>query len=489
MAIIYNMQFDQVPNKPFDEAYGPNPVTLSGIPYNDATGAITADKYVLQIYRGTSPSGTLVADLRQSPNAQGLAIFDIQNVLQNFVAPSPNNVEEIGEVGPPLLTSRNESVDYYLEATSETAGQLLPKPGETGYINGSWASSLGFLDFGGTKPYYKTTFTTATFIPALSQPAPNCAAIVKQAQPFSDMNTYRLGSEITDGKPAWLTDNMRVYDHYVTIDDMTTISYYNVPTGTKPAAANSIEAFVFWQYSGNSFLSVNPVYNVQPNGGGPNSTTGQGSIPVWPYKAITCGTGPQNFGALNTGSTTHYYVATAPYTGNACLSTITGLADGSMHYVHRFNIIEPDCNDFAHYQFSWLNSYGFRDYYTFNKRKDRSVNIARNEYLKEAADYNGTEYSVNIYDRGTTVYSQTLEETFTAFTDFISDAEALFLEGLFTSADVKVRFGDAPGVEKYQWVPVALLSTNWTEKTYRKDKLFQYDIRFKLAHNLKSQRG
>jgi hypothetical protein len=97
--------------------------------------------------------------------------------------------------------------------------------------------------------------------------------------------------------------------------------------------------------------------------------------------------------------------------------------------------------------------------------------------------------SVNIYDRGTTVFSQTLPEEFSAFTGFVSDADALYLEGLFISADVKVRFDDAPGAERYQWVPVSLLSSAYEEKTVRKNQLFQYDIKFKLAHNIKSQRG
>lgn len=465
----------QTPNLPFDQAYGPNPVTLTGIPTVPATGVIDADKYVLQIL----VNGTIIADLRQTPNAQGRAIFDIQNTLQNFVSPSPNYIEEIGFIGTDLSNSINESVAYQLHVGYEKNG-LVTIEGE---------SSQVYIDFGGTKAYYEVPYSAATYVPALITGAQaGCTSILKQANPFTDQKAYRLGSQITDGKPTWLTDTMRVYDHYVSADDMTTLSYYNVPSGTGPAAAQSIDAFVFWQYDGNTFLGVNPIYNTQSNGGGPNGTPGQGAVPDYPYKAITTAAGPKNFQDFET-QTTHYYVATAPYTGAACLSTITGLADGSMHYVHRFNIIEPDCNDFPTYQFSWLNSYGFRDYYSFKKRKDRGVNISRNTYLREAADYNAGTYSVDIYDRGTTVYSQALEETFTAFTDFISDADALFLEGLFISADVKVRFNDAPGAEKYQWVPVALQSSSYTEKTYRKDKLFQYDIKFKIAHNLKSQRG
>jgi hypothetical protein len=106
MAVILT----QTPTLPFDQAYGPNPVTLSGIPTDPITGVITADKYVLQIYR----AGQLIADLRQTPNSQGVAIFDIQNTLQNFVAPSPNNVEEIGYIGNDLLNSAAETTPYQL---------------------------------------------------------------------------------------------------------------------------------------------------------------------------------------------------------------------------------------------------------------------------------------------------------------------------------------------------------------------------------------
>ena len=458
---------------PFDQAYGPNPVTLTGIPFDPVTGALTADKYVLQIWR----NGQLIADLRQTPNAVGNAIFDIQNTLQNFVAPSPNNVEEVGYLGSDLMNSANESTPYNFKTGYESNGAVTidNQPGQI------------YLDFGGTKKYYEVPYTTITYIPTLTEFAAGCTTILKQQQPFTAMKQFRLGADITDGKPAWLTNTMRVYDHYVTLSDMTTISYYNSVNGTGPALAKSIDAFVFWQYDTNTLLGVNQLYNTVGNGGGPNTVPAEGLTPAYPTRAITCGTGPLNFQDLDPLAT-HYYVATAPYTGAGCPNqTIGGLADGSMHYVHRFNIIQEGCNDFPEYQFSWLNEYGFRDYYSFRKRKDRGVKINRNEYLKEAANYNASTYVVNIYDRGTTVFSQTLPEEFSAFTGFISDADALYLEGLFISADVKVRFNDSDTPTK--WVPVSLMSTDYVEKTVRKDKLFQYDIKFKLAHNIKSQRG
>jgi len=463
----------QSPAVPFDQTYGANPVTLTGAPVDPVTGVITSDKYVLQIFRG----GQKIADLRQTPNAIGNAIFDIQNVLQNFVSPSPNYIEQIGYIGNDLNNSAQETVNYSMSYGVETAGVVS--------IQGS---SPLFLAFGGTKEYYEVPYDPSQFIPVINQTGVGCTYITQQGQPFTDLQEYRLGASITDGKPTWLLDTMRVYDHYVTRDDMTTISYYNSVTGnTTPALVKSIDAFVFWQYAGNTLVSNDLLYNVTSNGGGPNIGSGQGLQPVYPFSAITCGTGPKNFQGFNPFVTTHYYVSTSAF--QECAAINQDLTDASMHYVHRFNIIEESCNDFPEYQFSWLNKYGFRDYYSFRKRKDRSVKIKRNEFLKEAANYNAATYNVNIYDRGTTVYSQNLPEEFTAFTNYLSDAEALYLQGLFISADVKVRFNDAPGAQQFEWVPVSLISTDYTEKTYRKDRLFQYNIKFALAHNIKSQRG
>ena len=464
----------QTPNLPFDQAYGANPITLEGIPVNPVTGITAADKYVLQIWR----SGNLIADFRQSSNEVGKAIFDIQQTLQNFVAPSAYNIEETGYFGNEIRNSAEESTPFQLKAGYELNGGVI--------INSEPAQV--FLDFGGTKAYYEVPYNATPYIPLLSTGGTGgCTIIDEQAQPFTDMQNFRLAGSITDGKPNWLLNNMRVYDHYVTVNDMTTISYYNGVRGTGPLLAKSIEAFEFYQYSGNTLLTQDVYLNIQSTGGGPNTTPGQGLIPVYPVSGLTLGTGPKNFQDFDSINCTHYYVSTLA--NDPCSEDYPSLTDDSMHYVHRFNIIGSNCLDFPEYQFSWLNSFGFRDYYSFSKRKDRRVSIKRNEFLKEAADYASGSYSVNQSQRGTTVYSQELQQEFSAFTDYLSDEDALFLEKLFISADVKVRFDDAPGSQRYKWVPVSLLSSAYEEKTYRKNKLFQYEIRFKIAHNIKSQRG
>ena len=69
----------------------------------------------------------------------------------------------------------------------------------------------------------------------------------------------------------------------------------------------------------------------------------------------------------------------------------------------------------------------------------------------------------------------------------MNDEEAKLLKHLYQSAEVKVRF--STGEYADQWVPVTILSTSYTEKNYKKDKLFQYTVKFRLASNIKALRG
>ena len=475
--------FQQQPSIPFDQAYGPNPVTVAGMPVDPITGIPQADKYVLQVV----VNGAIIADIRQSPNRSGVAIFDIQNTLQNFVSPSKDNIEELGYFGLDLSNSAAESVSYVLRASTETGGVVPAYPGDPG----EWATSNILLDFGGKKEYFEVPYNTGPYIPALAtSPVAGCTTVFRPANVFSERFTGRRAIDIAaagEGIPAFISGNtVKVIEQNVTVDDMTTTSFFNGVSGTGPLLAQGIEAFVFYQYNGAVLLSTNVIYNQQSTGGGPQTATSQGVTPIYPFVGITAATGPKNFQDFDGSLVTHYYVIAQPY--GTC-GNIPNISDASMFNPMRFNIVDANCSDFPEYQFSWLNKYGFRDYYSFNKRKDRTVAIKRNTYLQEAADYSSSSYNVNVYNRGTTVFSQALQENFTAFTDFISDEDAIFLESLFTSPDVKVRFNDKSGAAQYEWVPVSLLSTSYTQKTSRKDQLFQYDIKFKRAHNLKSQRG
>ena len=113
----------QTPHSPFDMAYGANPITLSDISNN-------ADKYALRIYvvGQTEP----IADIRQTPNRVGRAIFDIQNILQSQVGPMVNNIDSLNyqsfQSNTRLALAGRSLVEYQIATAEETGG--IPAAGQ-----------------------------------------------------------------------------------------------------------------------------------------------------------------------------------------------------------------------------------------------------------------------------------------------------------------------------------------------------------------------
>ena len=487
----------------YNLAYGPNPVTLSSL----TTGAA---KYVLQVQ---TVGGTVLADIRQTANTEGKAIFDIQNILQSYVHVSPVNTEQIGlgNASPANLQQSIQEVErYILRIGDETGGVVDLKPQSYG----------PYEVIGGKKPWYDLTWAEGPYQGAIrgDDSNPPCTDVYSNGQPLSDNSEYILGSELTTmgvTAPTSIGINTRVQIHDVFPDDLHTVSYFNkLYTGglpTPPANAQGIEGFRITSYELDGTLVDDVIIpNIVANGGGPNVNYGDGNQPIDNTLVITGGFGPQNLSNFNYYTTplatanftldsavAYYYVQTVAYTPGTCLATFTGYADESLHWVQMYRIYgrgaafnNSGCLDYDRIEFSWLNSFGFRDYYTFTKKNVRSTKRKANNFLANTADYNASLYATSTGARGFTTYSQEIKEEFTAETGYMSDEDADYLEGLFNSPDVRVRLGqNGPLAYEAYFFACNVTSASWTEKSFRKDKLFQYTIKFRLANNVKSQRG
>ncbi len=472
----------QKPSLPFDMAYGANPFTLDGI-------TPSQDKYALRIYivGNVDP----VADIRQSPNRFAKAIFDIQNILQSIVGPSDYNIDNVG-VGQqrPMHIANGELIQYQIGLNTETNGTL----------DGPWLiQPTIYTSIAGSKQYYDVPFNASKYQPKIQGDINGCTILnpaSKSPQGFAlSDNTWTISDTATgdDFYAEQWRSPQGIDMHNVYSDSVCTKSFYNVTSKTGPIppvfTAQGIELFLVVQFDANGLLiSETEVDNIQSNGGGPNVTPGQGLVPTGNFQTITFGCGPANIPEVNINSLTKtYYVMPMVFSPTSAACGNSGVMQPSGWKTQGFRILDEECNDYSHIQFAWLNSLGFRDQFTFTKRNEKKINTKRNEYLKEAADYNSNSYSVDEQSRGFTTYSQTIKETWSAETGFINDEEAKLLESMFKSAQVNVRFTD--GEYLNQWVPVRLQSSSYVEKTYRKDRLFQYTVNFTLASNIKSQRG
>jgi hypothetical protein len=394
-----------------------------------------------------------------------------------------------------MRIANGELVQYQIGYTTETNGQL---------DDPFTVSPIVYTTLGGSKEYWQVPYDEgAEFIPIVDADVNGCTDINYWARPLSD-NTWTIADTETEDNLLTVNGGYPspggIDVHNVYRDDQCTKSFWqNISRVAAPYPANTavqgIEAFHILQCnaSGNIFNTTTLV-NTQSNGGGPNISLGQGLIPTGNFNVITLATGPANFpqGTLS-AACTHYYIVPVLWTPLSPTNCTTDeqsqapLMSEAAWRIQRYNILEKPCNDYPHVQFAWLNSEGFRDQFTFTKRNEKKINTKRNNFLKEAADYNDTRYIVDKQSRGFTTYSQTIKEDWTATSGYMNDEEVALIESMFKSPEVNVRF--STGEYANEWIPINLVSSSYTEKSYRKDRLFQYTVNYKLANNVKSQRG
>lgn len=161
------------------------------------------------------------------------------------------------------------------------------------------------------------------------------------------------------------------------------------------------------------------------------------------HRSLAIGVGPRNINNTDfdgspipaqpiIDSTVKYYTITL-VTNNSPSDPIS--------ITKRFDI-DYRCSRFENYRLFWLNRLGEFDSYNFNLKSRRTVNVSRNTFTKKLAN----DYVLG--DRGKTVSSVTANSQYTVNSNWMSEAEALWLEELFTSPDVRL-YTDTPSEVTY----------------------------------------
>lgn len=452
----------------YNLANGTNAVTLSNIGASEL-------KYVLQV-RNISGSTTL-ADIRQAPNAAGVALFDIQQILQSYVGPTPAGVETV--LG--WTTGATETLQYNIFYGSENASGDVT-------IDGSITARKVFS---GRKEWDDITWSAQSAKRMTLTQNGGCTTVQNQGELLTDWNRIEAAVDLPGSVPAHILayTNAQVYVQDIRREDDRSISFMQEPIKIGTVTANNIVGARLVSYDANDNLVDDVIiYNYTGLSGGPDVNPGDNDVVNYPYLGMSLACGPTNseVGQELSPQATYYYITLHSFQLGSCAQPVThtGVTEISSFIAYRFNIVSGDCNDFDPVQFSWQNSYGFRDYFTFVKRWDESYTSQRNEYLKNTFDWNGSTVSIDEGARGYTTFGNKISNTWVARTDWLTNLQSEYLKNLFLSADVRVKF---PGSNI--WDSVSIISSSYDVKTTRKDRMFQYEIRFKTANNLNSQRG
>lgn len=459
----------QLRNEPPDRnlSFGKNIFTLE-----DTGGATDQVKFglnIIDITTGTTTTGSTIATLRQFENPSGTAHFDLQNILKNYTTPNPNLESITGLTGSSYETFR------FIAQVGTDLGEF----NQDEIASGTTGS---YCIIGGRKPYYDLDWDEENQYVSTVLDFSSCPISRSRIFALSDLT----GPKESSDTPAWVTGET-VLAQTIPADTQAkrTLSFVNrhlapVTVGSLADERKTIGAIRVTIMSGSTELDDFFIENIQSNGGGPNTVVGGTRYDEYPYDVITVQCG-QNMYTGDTSNATHWFVASFI---KSCPSDPNTYWDTPISNIYRFNVDEGSCNDFEYVDVSWLNSLGFRDYFTFRKRRDYNISISKSNYEQLDGTWGGEDYEVNTYDRGERVFSQSLTEQYTINTDYLSDEEAEFLKNLYMSPDVKVRFeGES------DFFPVIIEDNSWEQKTFRKNKLFQATTRFRMAHKINSLRG
>jgi hypothetical protein len=208
-------------------------------------------------------------------------------------------------------------------------------------------------------------------------------------------------------------------------------------------------------------------------------------------RIATVGVGPRNIASLLVSSYNAYQVRIYSY--DACVGTTIQdctdyseiLADGYLGDVifqKSFTVTDAICQRFEPIQLSFINQWGVKDYFTFDKRNTEQVTTQKNNFVKPLGTWNANTFTINQNGRGKTAFSSTAKTMVTMQSDWLSDEISIWLQELYQSTNVNIYID---GV----WEPCNILTSTYTQKTYARNQLFQHDVQVEFANNQKIQRG
>jgi hypothetical protein len=169
-------------------------------------------------------------------------------------------------------------------------------------------------------------------------------------------------------------------------------------------------------------------------------------------------------------ATYEYYFVTIKNSSNQTVSETITIYPG-----------EDICSKYTPIRFKFMNNYGKYDYYTFTGATTKNTSIKRNTFKSNPNEWSGVNYNYATTSRGLSQYETILDDTITINSDWITEAESIWLEQLVTSPDVYIYDGN-------DLVSVNITNSSYQTKYVASDQLFNLVISFTYSQNRKRQR-
>jgi len=260
-------------------------------------------------------------------------------------------------------------------------------------------------------------------------------------------------------KGKFLTSSPRTLK--IRLDESSILTSFN----TSIMGSSTVKKGVFKTYNSANILQSTYSYNI-----------GSTALTI---AIINMGVGPVNLLSYQPSalpSTISYYTFELQDNSSARLSEI-----------FRYNI-DRDCYRYTQKRLKWKNRLGGWDYFTFNLRSDKTVEIERNNFNKfRNSLQTANKYGYKIGDRGQTTYNVKAFDKEVLQSNWLSGDEAAWLEELFTSPEVYLIDGTLNSSSAE--LPVTVTNDNFVVGKKENVGLIAYTINIQHGYNKIIQRN
>ena len=411
---------------------------------------------------GINPNSSddLIGTFKTTPNNAGVGMFDLRPILETFVSPDnePSSTANATYKGIPnsfvpfpihlvdKYTLSDKSIKFFavrflVESATDATGSVGAPTLEV--------DSAEFTMFNGVLQY-DDVLTESLF--------------------GNDYGYNLQNFELTDNDSQFLSNAPTT--QYARLTDYGTFPFLNfVPNSTDKVSSLTLK---YYNSSGVQLGTDEDVPNQTSNGG--VASVGDSNTMLNYFGGF-----PANLDGWSTIWDAH----------KANISYYTIQDTNGESVLYRINILCPNLKGFEAIRLAWLNQWGTWDYYTFNMKSTRSIQTNRTSYTQLSGTWNESTFKISDYKGGKKNFRVNSTEKIKLNTDFVTEAEGVWLEELINSNEVYIVNGfssDVSNTITNKYIdPVVLTTSSYVKKTIANDKLMQYTIEIEKSKMKRTQ--
>jgi hypothetical protein len=428
----------------------------------------TRVKFVAEVYIGTSvaavnPSAnTPIGTFKTTPNNAGVGMFDLRNVVENYV--KADNMAADGSAYKTTVTSDSvrhpvHLIDKY--SLNTNLGRYMLVRFSVEYLVGTTVE----IDIK-TRANSSPLFIFNGYVKHID-------VLNKSGNNFGYDTTKFI---LIDSTSEFLTNAPTT--QYANLEDYGTMSMVTSTTGLYQIRLNYYD-------SDNNYLNSDTIARNSASGAWSNPFTADSNRQILHFGCF-----PGNL--QNWASNFKTLVGLGTIQGGYITVTAQNQIVDEISKTYTIKLNCPNGKGYEPIRLCWLNQWGAWDYYTFTQKSIKSTSTSGATYNQLAGTWNESLYRPDSYKGGKKAFRVNATEKITMNSDFVTEDEAVIFEELINSPEVYLLKGytspaETKSVLNQYVTPVRLLTSSFTKKTIANDKLMQYNFEIEKSKTLRTQ--